>query len=62
MTSFCTTHLLEALHAFQKLFTEPPWEEALVNITRAFTSVTDTVRKDDGLPEVDWSTGRLRDT
>lgn len=59
---FCTTHLLEALHAFQKLFTEPPWEEALVNITRAFTSVTDTVRKDDGLPEVDWSTGRLRDT
>jgi len=58
---FCATHLLEALLAFQKLFVEPPWESALASITRRFTSVTDAVRKDDGLREVDWSTGRVRD-
>jgi Family of unknown function (DUF5677) len=54
---FCTTHLLEALLAVRDAFDPSPWESELERIIERYRSVTDAVRREDGMPAIDWSTG-----
>jgi hypothetical protein len=56
---FATTHLLEALIAVREAFEPQPWELELEDIIMRYLAVTDRVREHDGLPPVDWSTGKL---
>ena len=56
---FCTVHLLEALFCVREIFDPAPWEEELTSIMGRFQSVTDAVRRQDGLQPVDWSTGTV---
>jgi Family of unknown function (DUF5677) len=56
---FCTTELLHALGAVQPIFDPPPWETELTEILQRYLDVTDAVRQEDGLPPVDWSTGKV---
>ena len=58
---FSTTHLLEALLAIQTLYDPEPWHPWLDDILTRYRQVTDDVRCEDGLPAVDWSTGKLRE-
>jgi hypothetical protein len=37
----------------------PAWEQQLEDIVERYQAVTDRVREHDGLPPVDWSTGKL---
>lgn len=54
---FCTTHLLEALICVRAVFEPQPWESELESIMKRYQAVTDEVRKQDGLPPVDWVAG-----
>ena len=56
---FATTQLLEALLAVRQAFDPRPWEAELDAALETYRSVTDSVRKQDGLPPIDWNTGRL---
>jgi hypothetical protein len=56
---FATTHLLEAVIAVHEAFDPKPWEQLLEGIVQRYLAVTDRVREHDGLPPVDWSTGKL---
>ena len=61
-TPFATTQLLEALLALREVFDPKPWERELTEILDRYRSVTDAVRGQDGLPPVDWTTGRAVDS
>jgi hypothetical protein len=56
---FCATHLLEALLAVRQVFDPEPWEDELNGMLQRYMAVTDDVRRQDGLPPVDWSTGTV---
>jgi hypothetical protein len=56
---FATMHLLEALLALRHVFDPDPWEAELGGIVERFLATTDEVRRQDGLPPVDWSTGTV---
>lgn len=58
---FLTTHLLEALLCVQEMFDPKPWHGALEDILKRYLSVTDDVRRQDGLRPIDWSTGKIKD-
>jgi hypothetical protein len=57
---FCTTHVLEALLCVREVFEPQPWESELEQVILRFQSVTDEVRKQDGLPPVDWAVGAVK--
>lgn len=56
---FSTTHMLEALLALRQAFDPEPWKAELDRIVDSYLAVTDAVRRQDGLPPVDWSSGKL---
>ncbi|HUZ69020.1 MAG TPA: DUF5677 domain-containing protein [Candidatus Saccharimonadales bacterium] len=56
---FSTTHILEALLALRQAFDPAPWRAELDRIVESYLAVTDEVRRQDGLPPVDWSTGKV---
>ena len=57
---FATTHLLEALLALRQALDPEPWDPELDGIVERYLATTDEVRRQDGLPPVDWSTGKVR--
>jgi hypothetical protein len=59
---FCTTHLFEALICVREAFDPKPWESELDSVIKRYQSVTDEVRKQDGLPPIDWSTATVKKT
>lgn len=56
---FATAQLLDALLAVREIFEPKPWEHELDAIVDDYLAITDAVREQDGLPPVDWSTGRV---
>ncbi len=56
---FCTTQLLEALLCVREAFDPAPWTAELESVLERYKSVTDAVRRQDGLPPVDWFTGTI---
>ena len=56
---FSTTHMLEALLALRQAFDPEPWKPELDVFVDSYLAITDEVRRQDGLPPVDWSTGKL---
>ena len=57
---FCSTQVLEALLCVREVFEPQPWEPELEAVIERFKAVTDEVRKQDGLPPVDWATGTVK--
>ncbi len=57
---FCATHLLEALICVREVFEPQPWESELDSIIKRYQTVTDEVRKEDGLAPVDWVTATVK--
>jgi len=58
---FATTHLLEALICMQSVYEDEPWSAQLAEALGEYRAITDRVRAQDGLPPVDWTTGRVAD-
>lgn len=58
---FATTHVLEALIALREAFEPQPWKAELEDILVHFRLANDESRREQGLPPIDWYTGKIRE-